>query len=472
MNKKVLTILAIALGLAIFAMAKGPDRLDPFPPPGKQINPKQPNYRAYWPSSGQVNGPAVSMHAALSNAYIETYRTHDDLYLNVELEGRDTYYAPEMPLNIAIVIDRSGSMNSSDKLPYAKQAAKEFVSRLNPSDRVSIIAYNESVITLLHSTKASNRHKINSAIDSLHADGYTNLSGGVLEGIREVKRHLRRNGVNRVILISDGLANRGIVYVPDLISAINRASDEMISVSTIGVGVDFNEDLLDKVASRTGGNYYYADEAFRFADIFNDEFTRLSSIIAKNPKLTIKLQKGVELVELFGYDYFYKGRTVSVKLPSIHSGEERKVILRLRVSSSKSGARKIAKVKLNYRDLVDDKNQTLALNLGAVATRDEARLEEGFNKRVMKDAEKARTGKIMDKAIRLFQKGERDKAQRLIEKQIKRAKKANMKLKSPELEAAIDDLSTSGAEMKAPKAPAEKRDMEIKTKIKAKEMQQ
>ena len=180
--------------------------------------------------------------------------------------------APDLPevridrprLNLALVIDRSGSMSEARKLDFVKTAAHQLVDMMAPDDILSIVAYDHHVQVPWPSRPVGrDRTQLHQIIAGLYPGGATYLSGGLEEGYRQAKCGRRRGSLNRVLLLSDGLANRGVVSRGDLRERAAVMSEKGISVSTFGVGHHFDEELMMMVAGGGGGNYRYLDDPER-----------------------------------------------------------------------------------------------------------------------------------------------------------------------------------------------------------------
>jgi Ca-activated chloride channel family protein len=216
----------------------------------------------------------------LSTSFENNYyiRNHHEGYFYAELvaDHFSGEYNKHIPLNISIVIDRSGSM-AGDKINNAKKAAKYIVDQLSPEDYLSIVIYDGSVDVLQYATPVLNKYSIKSKIDGITDRGSTNLMGGALEGYAQVKRYYNASFINRVLLLSDGLANQGITD-PNQIQQLVRQKNKLegISISTFGVGRDYNEDLMTSMAETGTGNYYFIDNAKEIAGIFKKELNNLS----------------------------------------------------------------------------------------------------------------------------------------------------------------------------------------------------
>ena len=197
-------------------------------------------------------------------------------------------------INLALVIDHSSSMHG-EKLTYAKQAAHHVVDLLEEDDRLSLVGYDQNVTVLAESLKINqeNNKDLHRKINTMRSTGTTNLSGGWLEGCRQVAGHLQENAVNRTLLLSDGMANVGIVDNNELGQHANALFERGISTSTFGVGYHYNEHIMENIANQGGGNYYFIEHPVQINDIFVEEFKDIAAISAHKVSITLDLPEDV-----------------------------------------------------------------------------------------------------------------------------------------------------------------------------------
>ena len=219
----------------------------------------------------------------LSTRFLTTQNAHQVgmlVTLTGETPGR------RAPINVALVLDRSGSM-SGEPLEAAKDAAKRFAGFLSPADRLAIVTFDDHVHTIFGPAAAGDP-SAESAIADVRSGGSTNLSGGWLQGMRHVKRALV-DGTNRVVLLTDGQANTGIVEPSALVGLSTGAAGERVSTTCIGFGPAFNEDLLEPMARSGGGNYWYVESEDQMAVIFQAEIEGLVALAAQNVAVEVSL---------------------------------------------------------------------------------------------------------------------------------------------------------------------------------------
>lgn len=209
------------------------------------------------------------------------------LYVMVLVKGETAaHQAKRRPLNLSLVVDRSGSMAGA-KIDYTRRAAAMLVQNLGINDTLSVVLYNDEVSVLLPPEKVQRKDIINQQIQRITPGGATNLSGGWLEGVKLVMQGLNPEQTNRVILISDGLANRGVTDTEKLIAFAKQKYYDGVSTTTMGLGEDFNEDLLIQMSNAGGGAYYYIENAEMMPIILQEELSGLLSLVGQNLSVTL-----------------------------------------------------------------------------------------------------------------------------------------------------------------------------------------
>src|ERR1035441_6359246 len=163
------------------------------------------------------------------------------------------------PLNLAVVLDKSGSMTGA-KLEKTKQAAMQLVDRLAPNDIFSLGLYSDAARVLVPAQKVEDKDALKEKIDNIQAGGSTALYAGVKMGADQIQEYFSNKRINRVILLSDGLANVGPSTPRELRRFGGDLAERGISVTTIGVGDDYNEDLMAGLAEASDANYYYVKD--------------------------------------------------------------------------------------------------------------------------------------------------------------------------------------------------------------------
>jgi Ca-activated chloride channel homolog len=284
-----------------------------------------------------ASGPA-ELKVAVSQPVLEAGK-RQVAYLKVALVGTPLVVATaRAPINLAIVIDRSGSMSGA-KLENAKDAAIQAVYKLGPQDIVSVVAYDHNVDVLLPATRATDKAEIARAIQRLYPGGSTALYGAVSRGSQEVRKFIAENQVNRVLLLSDGMANVG-PSSPEALGALGAAlGKEGISVTTLGLGLGYNEDLMVQLARMSDGNHAFIEHPSQLAQIFQYEFGDLMSVVATDVEVQIACPRGVRPLRVLGRDAEVAGQIISTRLSQLYGKQEKYILVEVEVDPQEAGAR-------------------------------------------------------------------------------------------------------------------------------------
>jgi Ca-activated chloride channel family protein len=260
-------------------------------------------------------------------------------FVLVELEAPPATSKPQRdPVNLAFVLDRSGSM-SGQKLELAKRAVETAVDRLLPTDRFSIICYDDRIDVVVEGTAASREGKTN-AIDrlrSIDARGSTDLAGGWLRGAEQVALGQIAEGVNRVLLLTDGLANVGITDPAELAKHATELRSRGVTTTTFGVGEDFDEGLLQSIADAGGGHFYFIENAAQIQDHIATEVGELLAVVAREAALELTAPDGLEIAALSPYPVERRGARHHVLLGDLVAEQRLEVVLRVRFGYGQVG---------------------------------------------------------------------------------------------------------------------------------------
>lgn len=305
-------------------------------------------------------------------------------YLKIGLTGfSGTVMERRTPVNVAIVLDRSGSM-AGEKLRKTKEAASLAIDRLNSDDIVSVIAFDDKVQVLVPATKVADRASINDAIAHLTPGGSTALFAGVSKGAAEVRKFLDRQRMNRIILLSDGIANVGPSSPSELGDLGASLIKEGISVTTIGVGADFNEDLMTQLARRSDGNHGFAETAQDIARLFNAEFGDILSVVAQEVTVRVRCGDGIRPIRTLGREADITGQTVITTLNQLYANHQKFIMLEVEIPATADGrSRDIASVEVSYANMATHETDRLRSSVAARFTSSQRQVLDHENTDVM-----------------------------------------------------------------------------------------
>ena len=294
----------------------------------------------YEQSFPEPTGTALGLDLRLGNPQIAA--GGGEAWLQIGVQARKAQPADIAPLNLALVIDRSGSMGDAAKMPYVKQSLRVFLGSLAVNDIVAIVAYDSSAEVLVSAREVGDGGWIAAAVERLQPGGNTNLHDGLMLGFREVDRHfdVRRN--NRVILLTDGIANTGITD-PEQIAATARAyNDRGVYLSTIGLGRDFNDALLSRLAIQGRGAYHFIDSAAEMDKVFRRDALGLVQKAAEGVAVVFRPEPGVQVLALTGYQGVPPAGPIEVTLRDMGTGDSQVLLAQLRVAPGPTGQRLLA----------------------------------------------------------------------------------------------------------------------------------
>lgn len=231
------------------------------------------------------------------------------------------------PLNLGLVIDRSGSMASANKMTLVKAGLQSLASNLRPSDIVSIVAFDGAANVVLPATAFGNGNAYRRAVESIQPAGSTNIDAGLMLGYREVARNFRQGSTSRVILLTDGRATAGVTDARRIAADSAEFNERGIDLSTIGVGQDLDNDLL-RTLSRTGrGLYHFVADPNDIAKIFCNEVQSLLSPMARDVRVEITQDGSLRLDRLYGYSPRIEGNRVTLDLDDLNSAATQVILL-------------------------------------------------------------------------------------------------------------------------------------------------
>jgi Ca-activated chloride channel homolog len=371
------------------------------------------------------------------------------VYCMLELSLPEATGDGRPPLHIALVIDRSGSM-AGPKLEVAKQCAAFLARHLAPADELALVTYDDEV-DLVRALAPADKTATSAAIANIYPGGSTNLSGGWLKGLEELGR--AGDGVRRVLLLTDGHANAGIVD-PGQLVAIAEGTKGQASTTTIGFGGGFDEDLLTAIADASGGATYFAENPDDAPAIFAEEFEGLTTLVAQNVSVEIRPSEHAELLAVLNeYPAVDVPGGVQIQLGDAYGGERRRLIFQLQIPQvAILGPAHVANVVLRYvtvGDQVATHETTIPVTVNLVSA-DEAAAAE-LDHEVIEECIVLHAARAKREAMRQADAGRYDDARKTLGDAAEDLRKlAPMSARAAELMEEAARLDDHSAAMSAP----------------------
>ena len=288
---------------------------------------------------------AMTLTSALSQTKV-TKGESANLFLKLTLTSPD---APpgntvRAPVDMVVVLDRSGSMGDPKKLPYAKKAIEDLIGQLSPEDRFALVTFDNEVVldSPLEIVTSAKRDSLMRSVEQITPGGSTNISGG-LEKAREILSTSPSSRKKRVLLLTDGEANVGITEIGALSQMGKNFSPFEANLSTIGLGLDFNQSLLSSMADYGMGYYSYLEDLSKLSNILAQNLSDARARYASGGAVTLSLADGITLNEASGYPIEWMDgahKTARIPIGEILYGGQKGLTLSLTTTPESLGTKK------------------------------------------------------------------------------------------------------------------------------------
>lgn len=362
------------------------------------------------PKGGDLHSDIL--RAALPSAVIEA--GDQDIAVTITMPQAADVRRPNIAL--AVVLDRSGSMHG-EPLENAKAAASALVNSLDGNDAFSIVTFSDRDELVVGMGKASQDHKAEAlrAIDRIVDEGGTCTSCGISRGTTELASSMvATTGVKRMVLISDGQANEGIWDRDELVGLAQATAANGISLSTVGVGLDFDEQTMIRLGENGHGNYYFVKDTANLAKMFQTELANISTTVATDVQLTVTTTAGTQIEYAYGYPMTRTARDqIVIPVADLRDGETRKVVLHGHVATAR-----VATFGLTWKDPADNTRNATATTLSTTLTDDARAVRATRNLDATMAIEEARTAHILEQATTTYEQYGAEAAQRVIERHL------------------------------------------------------
>jgi len=354
--------------------------------------------------------------------------------------------APRHPVDLAVVLDASGSMSAERKIEYARHAARQLASSLQPGDSYALVVFRDDVRVVVPAADHQDVAAIHSAIDEIVEGGGTNLYDGIKEGGAEVLRALDAGEVGRVVVLSDGHANVGVVAPHKLADLARGMREQDITLSTIGLGLDFSEDTLASLSDIGGGTYAFVGDPVELSEVLSRELGAAASVVARGTTITLLLPDGIEPIALLGWEATRVNGGWRVYVGDIQAGQTVKIIARVRVRAA-AGDQPVATVEAMYEDLISERDTVSSAEVHVTATTDEAAIRDSLDRERALEARRALGGQLADRSTRAYQRGDVARSRALLDESQAMLRREAEELDIPELKELQRSLQQFGYTM-------------------------
>lgn len=255
------------------------------------------NYDRLRESEGLDKSSALSIRSTISHQFLLIHVEEQAFYVWLDIAPATDLPTSRLPINLCLVLDRSTSMQGM-RLQQVKEATRQIIDRLNPDDSLSLVVFSDRAEVVLPAQRGFDKALAKSVASTIQANGGTEMLQGLLAGLKELNHHRTSSSVNHIILLTDGQT-----YGDEAgcLEHAKLASHNQISLTTMGIGADWNENLLDQMASASGGSSVYIDSPKKVVDIFKETIRNLSTVVAReltmsiNPALNVTLKEGFQI---------------------------------------------------------------------------------------------------------------------------------------------------------------------------------
>lgn len=363
-----------------------------------------------------ASGHGVTMRPRLGHSQL-WIDGKDPLYVANEIEVTGGDRPDRRPLALALVLDVSGSMQGEQKLQHVVKATQYVLDRLTERDRAVVVAYDSDEYEVYVPEGRVDPSAAKRALAKLRPGSGTHMERGLRLGLKHLAGLGVEGSVRRLLLLSDGRANEGVSDTDGLVRIAQGAREMEASVSTFGVGANYNEDLMAAIAEGAGGNYHVIDRGAELAEVFRKEFDELGSVVGSMATLEVKAPAGLKLAHVYGYPMKTEDGVATITMRDLFHGMKTKVMMKFeRVEGAAAeGDGLVFTLRWNDSATGDARQLTSTAVPGWVKTR--AEMVASADPDVGELAQEVESARVLDIASREYEKGNIADAKRLLSEQ-------------------------------------------------------
>ena len=304
-----------------------------------------------------------------------------------------------LPVNVALVIDRSGSMEG-EPLEYVKRACSYVVDLLSPDDVLSIVTFEETVDVLMPARRVANPDLIKQHIARIVPGNTTNLFDGLYAGGAQAASVPLAGYVTRVLLLTDGEPTAGLRDFQSIVNQVGDLKARGVTVTALGFGPEYNEELMAGIARKSGGNYYYIARPEEIPDVFRREMQTILGVTARNVKLTFDLPRGCSVRQVYGSPPQFGPRSAQISLGDMEGGVGVSKLWEMDWEPRRTSTYRVAKAILSWDDgNAPGQSKTQSANVVVEFIGDAARVASGTDPIVVQELSVAQAGRDLEKTM-------------------------------------------------------------------------
>jgi hypothetical protein len=302
---------------------------------------------------------AVGIYLYSGHRQLSVKGQEEIIQIGIQAGKRDFEDLP--PMNLAFVIDHSGSMASADKLNWVKDAFDIFIEQVRDVDYVSLVIFDQRAQVVFPATKMDShgkRDRFRRAVQAIRPEGNTNIKDGLTLGCLEVVKNLNQEYTNRVMFLSDGCDTCGNSH-ESILEVARQFCEEGVTISTIGVGKSFDLELMVEMADTGGGSSRFISDREEMEKTFGSELDRMVVPVARNLDMRLEFLVDVDLIDTWGYENRRMGDTIRYFLPTLHHGDYETILAHIRVRAQRiTGLMELARFSVRYEDVYGNEHRS------------------------------------------------------------------------------------------------------------------
>jgi Ca-activated chloride channel family protein len=403
---------------------------------------------------GAIDANRTAMAGSLRSIFVECVPENkyalatqtSRMHVLVKIAATGAAVGARMPLNLCLILDRSGSMEGAP-MEYMKQACAYVVDMLQPNDVLSIVAFSDEAEIVMPARRVVNKELIKQHIYRLDVGNTTNLYDGLALGASQLAAVASPGYVTRALLFTDGEPTSGNKDFSSIVGQVTEQKSRGITFTALGFGPEYNEELLAAIAKRSGGNYYYITRPELIPEIFRKELESVMMTVARNVKMRVLMSRWVQVRQIYNKLPTYGHRTAEVTLADLERGEVQTAIVELELAPRPGGTYRVAKVEIVYDDSSTGRTETVAADVVIDFTTDASRISSGFNPEVQRELEVAKASRVIERTVMGMrtQMISPDEALRELEKTQALLIQQGKTLQAQDIQRAIDQIKQGAA---------------------------